>query len=84
MGAQASYILRRNSGISLQEMQAQSFILLVAGYETTSTALGFLAYELARHPAVQEKLHAEIDENFTDKVIICVAISLKEIIKLSF
>ena len=53
---------------SLQEMQAQSFILLAAGYETTSTALGFLAYELARNPAIQEKLRAEIDEEFTDEV----------------
>ena len=53
---------------SLQEMQAQSFILLAAGYETTSTALGFLAYELARNPEIQEKLRAEIDEEFTDEV----------------
>ena len=49
-------------------MQAQSFILLAAGYETTSTALGFLAYELARNPEIQEKLRAEIDEEFTDEV----------------
>ena len=51
-----------------QEMQAQSFILLTAGYETTSTALGFLAYELARHPDIQERLQQEIDEHFIEVV----------------
>ena len=49
-------------------MQAQSFIFLTAGYETTSTALGFLAYELSRHPDIQEKLQQEIDQNFFDVV----------------
>ena len=49
-------------------MQAQSFIFLAAGYETTSTALGFLAYELSRHPDIQEKLQQEIDEHFLDVV----------------
>ena len=51
-------------------MQAQSFIFLAAGYETTSTALGFLAYELARHPEIQAKLQAEIDEHFVRKVLV--------------
>ena len=54
--------------IMLQEMQAQSFIFLTAGYETTSTALGFLAYELSRHPDIQEKLQQEIDEHFIEVV----------------
>ena len=49
-------------------MQAQSFILLVAGYETTSSALGFLAHEIARHPEVQEQLQQEIDEHFKHEV----------------
>ncbi len=52
----------------LQEMQAQSFIFLVAGYETTSTALGFLAHELARNPDVQHKLQMEIHDHFPEKV----------------
>ena len=51
-----------------QEMQAQSFIFLTAGYETTSTALAFLSYELARHPDIQKKLQQEIDEHFLDVV----------------
>lgn len=35
---------------------------MVAGYETTSTALACATYELARHPDVLEKLQAEIDQ----------------------
>ena len=50
-------------------MQANSFVMLIAGYETTSTALGFASYELALNPDVQKKLQAEIDEHFTDKVL---------------
>ncbi len=42
--------------------------MMVAGYETTSTALGYAAYELALNPEIQRKIQAEIDENFADKV----------------
>ena len=51
-------------------MQANSFIMLTAGYETTSTTLGFAAYELAINPDVQRKLRQEIDEHFPEKVSI--------------
>lgn len=45
-----------------------AFVFLLAGYETTSTALAFTAWLLAKHPDVQEKLQKEIDEKVSDKV----------------
>lgn len=35
---------------------------MLGGYETTSTILACLMYELARHPEVLQKLQAEIDQ----------------------
>ena len=54
----------------LQEMAAQIAIVMLAGYETTSTALGFTAYELALNPHVQKKLQEEIDEYFPNEVFL--------------
>ena len=51
-----------------QEMQGQCAVFLLAGYETTSTAMAFLTYELAMNPGVQDKLSQEIEEYFPDKV----------------
>ena len=42
-------------------IQPSSLCLLHAGYETTSTAIAYALYELARNPAVQSKLQAEVD-----------------------
>uniref|UniRef100_A0A914WLX6 Cytochrome P450 n=1 Tax=Plectus sambesii TaxID=2011161 RepID=A0A914WLX6_9BILA len=42
---------------------ANCYAFLLAGYETTSTALAYTAWLLAKHPDVQEKLHAEIEEH---------------------
>ena len=58
-----------------QEMQGNSFIMLVAGYETTSTALGLASYELALNRDVQEKLQAEIDQHFPEKVYLLLALA---------
>lgn len=44
------------------EITAQCFIFFFAGFETVSTAMTFLAYELVRNPDIQEKLRKEIDK----------------------
>ncbi|XP_076996608.1 cytochrome P450 3A12-like isoform X2 [Tamandua tetradactyla] len=49
------------------ELLAQSIIFIFAGYETTSTVLSFLMYELATHPDVQKKLQEEIDAALPNK-----------------
>ncbi|XP_068063231.1 cytochrome P450 3A9-like [Anomalospiza imberbis] len=49
------------------EVLAQAFIFIFAGYEPTSNTLGFLAYELAMHPDVQENVLQEIDTVLPNK-----------------
>ncbi|XP_078521132.1 cytochrome P450 3A21-like [Lissotriton helveticus] len=50
-----------------REIVAQSMIFILAGYETTSTALAFLSYNLATHPDIQRKLQQEIDTLLPNK-----------------
>ena len=49
------------------EVIAQSFVFLIAGYETSSNTLGLTSYHIATHPDVQEKLQQEIDSVWTDE-----------------
>ena len=51
--------------IDNQDIQAQSVTFLLAGYETSSTTLGFVCYHLALDTHVQEKLRDEIDLMWT-------------------
>jgi cytochrome P450 family 9 len=44
------------------ELIAQCFIFFLGGFDTTSTMLSFLSYELALNPEVQQRLFEEIAE----------------------
>lgn len=44
------------------DIVAQCIFFFVAGFETTSTVLSFIAYELARQPVIQDNLYAEVAE----------------------
>jgi cytochrome P450 len=48
--------------MSRQEIRDQVLIFLLAGHETTSTALTFTMHLLGRHPDVQVAVHREIAE----------------------
>ncbi|XP_022256482.1 cytochrome P450 3A29-like isoform X1 [Limulus polyphemus] len=52
----------KTRGLSDTEIEANAFIALLAGYETTSTALGFTTHLLVKHPEVQEKIRQEVDQ----------------------
>lgn len=46
--------------VTLEEVLAQMRVLLVAGYETTSTTMTWALLELARNPDIQRKLRQEL------------------------
>ena len=56
------------SGISENEILANAMLFFVAGYDTTSTSLSFLLYNLALYPDCQQKLVEEIHQVMEDKV----------------
>jgi cytochrome P450 len=45
-----------------QQLRDEAMTLLLAGHETTALALTWTLYLLARHPAVQDEVHAELRE----------------------
>jgi len=45
-----------------EDLMAQAFIFFFAGFETVSTVMTFMAYELLLNPDAQTKLQKEIDE----------------------
>ena len=47
--------------IDVQQVCDEALIFLLAGYETTSTALTFALHLLGRHPAEQARIHDELD-----------------------
>lgn len=48
--------------LNMKEITAQAFGFFAGGFETASTASGFMFYELAKHPEIQVKVTEEIDK----------------------
>ena len=48
-------------GMSDQQLRDEVLILLLAGHETTAMALTWTWYVLSQHPAVEQRLHDELD-----------------------
>ncbi len=53
---------KANYRLTREEVISNILVFMAAGYETTSTALAYATYELARHPEVLQKLQTEIDQ----------------------
>ncbi|XP_017770221.1 PREDICTED: cytochrome P450 9e2-like isoform X3 [Nicrophorus vespilloides] len=52
----------RKKELSHEDITAQALVFFFAGFDSVSTLMSFLAYELALNPEVQDKLRDEIDE----------------------
>ena len=50
------------AGMSSREVRDQVVTIMMAGHETTATALGWIWYLLSQHPAEEAKLHQELEE----------------------
>ena len=59
-------IKRKTTQLDLTTLAATALVLLFAGYDTTGITLGYVAYMLALHPEVQDRLCEEVDRAFAD------------------
>ncbi|NXY33318.1 CP3AC protein, partial [Pomatorhinus ruficollis] len=55
--------------LSDEEVLAQALIFVFAGYETTSSTLSYIAYNLAIHADVQQRLQDEVDAHLPNKAV---------------
>jgi cytochrome P450 len=49
-------------GMTDRQVRDEAMTIFLAGHETTSVALTWTWYLLSQHPAVEGRLHAELDE----------------------
>lgn len=56
-----------NPRITDEDILAQAFIFFLAGFDTSSTALSYLTFELAVNADIQEKLRTEVDKYFAQE-----------------
>ncbi len=55
-----------NFAAFFKEVEANLVLFMIAGYETTSTALSYASHILTMHPDVQNTLYDEINKQFGD------------------
>ncbi|XP_014600209.1 PREDICTED: cytochrome P450 9e2-like [Polistes canadensis] len=53
---------KESSNLDIQDIVAQAFIFFLAGFDTSSTLMCFMVYELSLHQDIQNRLREEIDE----------------------
>ncbi|EFP13120.1 CRE-CYP-13A8 protein [Caenorhabditis remanei] len=58
-----------NRQLTTAEIISQCFVFMVAGFDTTSISLSYVAYFLALHPEVQKKVQEEVDKECPDPEI---------------
>nr|QVK45585.1 cytochrome P450 [Brachionus paranguensis] len=65
--------------ITGQEIEANLLLFMLAGYETTSTALSYSSHVLATHPDEQLRLHDEISSVFGNDLSLINSDSVQEL-----
>ncbi|MBF6328275.1 cytochrome P450 [Nocardia transvalensis] len=55
-------------GMDLEQLHHEVLNICVGAYETTTNTLSWTFYLLARHPEVEQRLHAEVDRVLGDRV----------------
>jgi cytochrome P450 family 6 len=55
-----SLLLNLKGIFTKEEIAAESFLIYIAGFETSSTLMTFMMYELALNPDIQDRLRSEI------------------------
>ncbi|KAI0240414.1 Cytochrome P450 3A24 [Lamellibrachia satsuma] len=63
-GSRSDY---RGRGLTPYEVLGNAMLFFLAGYDTTSTTLTYLMYNLARHPDCQQKAADEVDRVVGDQ-----------------
>ncbi|CAF1981486.1 unnamed protein product [Rotaria magnacalcarata] len=56
-------------GLSRKELFDEMLMFLIAGYETTSTALAWSIYQLSKNPRVQQKLKTELMQDSSSQYL---------------
>ncbi|XP_030082008.1 uncharacterized protein LOC111602573 [Drosophila hydei] len=51
-----------DTSLTIEEIAAQAFVFFAAGFETSSTTMGFALYELAQNVDIQDRLRKECKE----------------------
>ncbi|KAH8354876.1 hypothetical protein KR093_000180, partial [Drosophila rubida] len=48
--------------LTIEEVSAQAYLFFTAGFETSSTTMGFALYELAQHADIQQRMRDEVNK----------------------
>lgn len=51
----------KQKSLTVEQMAAQTFIFCSGGFERIAFTTSYCLYEIAKHPDIQQKIHAEID-----------------------